>query len=101
MTGSVGTGSRQENASKQEAKRERAFTTDGYFSEVLIEVNLVFRLLPTPLTAVMIAIAIPAAINPYSIAVAPDSSARKFLNTRSIAVTSSLRTGIYRRITRK
>ena len=28
---------------------------------------------PTPLTAAMIAIAIPAAISPYSIAVAPDS----------------------------
>ena len=30
--------------------------------------------LPTPFTAVMIAIAIPAAIRPYSMAVAPDSS---------------------------
>jgi len=34
-----------------------------------VELNWV----PTPLTAAMIAIAIPAAISPYSIAVAPDS----------------------------
>jgi hypothetical protein len=42
-----------------------------YFNESLIEVNLVFRFVPSPLAAVMIASAIPAAINPYSIAVAP------------------------------
>ena len=46
----------------------------AYFSEVLIELKLVLSLVPTPCTAVMIAIAIPAAIRPYSIAVAPDSS---------------------------
>jgi hypothetical protein len=60
----------------------------GYFSEVLIELNLAFRLLPTPFTVAMIASAIPAAINPYSTAVAPDSSARKFFNTRIIVVAS-------------
>jgi hypothetical protein len=45
-----------------------------YFNEVLIELNMVFRLLPSPLTTAMIASAIPAAISPYSMAVAPDSS---------------------------
>jgi hypothetical protein len=47
---------------------------NGYFNEVLIELNMVFRLLPSPLTTAMIASAIPAAISPYSMAVAPDSS---------------------------
>lgn len=41
--------------------------------------NVVFSLPPTPCTAVIIAIAIPAAIRPYSIAVAPDSSAINLL----------------------
>jgi hypothetical protein len=36
----------------------------------------VFSLVPSPLMVVIIASAMPAAINPYSIAVAPDSSAR-------------------------
>ena len=45
----------------------------GYFNDVLTESKLVLSLLPTPCTAVMIAMAIPAAIKPYSIAVAPDS----------------------------
>jgi hypothetical protein len=45
-----------------------------YFSEVLIETKLVLSCEPTPLTAVMITIAIPAAIKPYSMAVAPESS---------------------------
>jgi hypothetical protein len=49
----------------------------AYFSEVEIPSNLVFRVLPMPLTAVMITIEIPAAIRPYSMAVAPDSSLRK------------------------
>src|SRR4051812_8470709 len=36
--------------------------------------KFVLSLVPRPFTAVMIAIAIPAAIKPYSMAVAPDSS---------------------------
>src|SRR5438067_6487051 len=40
-------------------------------------VNLVFRVEPMLLTAVMITIEMPAAIRPYSIAVAPDSSFTK------------------------
>jgi hypothetical protein len=48
-----------------------------YFSEVLMAPNLVLRLPPIPLTAPMIASEMPAAIRPYSMAVAPDSSFRK------------------------
>src|SRR4051812_39870765 len=48
-----------------------------YFSDVLIEVNLVFRLEPRPFTTVMIASEMPAAIRPYSMAVAPDWSFTK------------------------
>ena len=43
-----------------------------YFNDVLIESNLALRLVPNPLTTAMIASEIPAAIKPYSIAVAPD-----------------------------
>ncbi len=46
----------------------------GYFSDVLIDVKLVLSAVPTPLTAAMMATAMPAAIRPYSIAVAPDWS---------------------------
>jgi hypothetical protein len=49
-----------------------------YFNEVLIDENWVFREEPKPFTTVMMASAIPAAIRPYSIAVAPDSSDKKF-----------------------
>src|SRR4051794_29339097 len=55
-------------------------TAEGYqpyFSELLILVNLSFKFVPRPLTTVMIAIEMPAAIRPYSIAVAPDWSFRK------------------------
>jgi hypothetical protein len=48
----------------------------GYFNELLIDANVVLSLVPTPLTTEMIASAIPAAINPYSMAVAAVSSAR-------------------------
>ena len=50
----------------------------NHFKEVLIEPNLSFIVLPRPFTTVMIASAIPAAIRPYSIAVAPDSSDQNF-----------------------
>jgi hypothetical protein len=49
-----------------------------YFSELLIEANLVFSLAPRPFTTAMMASEIPAAINPYSIAVAAVSSAQNF-----------------------
>jgi len=47
-----------------------------YFSELLMVSKFVLSLVPRPFTAVMIAIAMPAAIRPYSMAVAPDSSLR-------------------------
>ena len=46
--------------------------TETYFSELLMDENIVLRLLPKPFTAAMIASEMPAAISPYSIAVAPD-----------------------------
>jgi hypothetical protein len=55
---------------------------DVYFREVLIESNLVLRFEPRPLTTAMIASEIPAAIKPYSMAVAPDSSDKNFKNVR-------------------
>src|SRR6266550_9251349 len=60
----------------------RRGTVFGYFSELLIEVNLSLRLVPSPLTTAMMASEMPAAIRPYSIAVAPESSARNFANKR-------------------
>jgi hypothetical protein len=47
-----------------------------YFRDVLMDVNLVLTLVPSPFTAAMMASEIPAAIKPYSMAVAPVSSAR-------------------------
>ena len=61
---------------RRESRRAQA---DRYFSEVLIEVNWVFKVVPSPLTAAMIASAMPAAIRPYSIAVAPASSDKNLL----------------------
>jgi hypothetical protein len=53
----------------------------GYFIAVLIATNLLLRrVVPMVFTAVMIARAMPAAMRPYSIAVAPFSSARKDLS---------------------
>ena len=51
-----------------------------YFSEVLTEVNVALRFVPRVFTATMIASAMPVAIRPYSIAVAPASSDRNFKN---------------------
>ena len=45
---------------------------EAYFNAVLIDVNLSLRFVPRPFTTAMIASEIPAAIRPYSIAVAPD-----------------------------
>jgi hypothetical protein len=56
--------------------------TETYFSEPLILVNWVLRFDPRPLTTAMMASAIPAAIRPYSIAVAPDSLEKKFNKVR-------------------
>ena len=48
----------------------------SYFSCVDMEVNLPLRVVPIVLTVAMITTEMPAAIKPYSIAVAPDSSFR-------------------------
>jgi hypothetical protein len=55
---------------------------ETYFSEPLILVNWVLRFDPRLLTTAMMASAIPAAIRPYSIAVAPDSLEKKFNKVR-------------------
>ena len=44
----------------------------------MIDVNMPFRFEPSPLTIAMMASAMPAAIRPYSMAVAPDSFAKNF-----------------------
>jgi hypothetical protein len=46
----------------------------NYFSELLIEENLLLSFAPNPFTAAMIASEMPAAIRPYSMAVAAVSS---------------------------
>lgn len=51
-----------------------------YFRDVLIVLKVPESFVPTPFTAEMITTAIPAAISPYSIAVAAVSSARNFRN---------------------
>ena len=70
---------------------------ERYFSELLIDVNCVFRLVPSPLTTAIMASAIPAAIRPYSIAVAPDLSDRKFSNCRFNSASFGLSVAIGRR----
>ena len=55
----------------------RVLSSRLYFSELLTEANFALRFVPRPLTTATIAIEIPAAIRPYSMAVAPDSSFRK------------------------
>ena len=62
-----------------------------YFSAVEIEPNVPFKLVPTPLTTEIIATEMPAAISPYSMAVAPDSSLRKALSFRRIVVQPCVR----------
>ena len=47
-----------------------------YFSELLTELKVPLSAVPTPFTAAMMAMAIPVAISPYSMAVAPDSSCK-------------------------
>lgn len=54
--------------------RRRLTSTEGvYLSWVEIPENVVLSVEPTEFTLAMITIEIPAAIRPYSIAVAPDS----------------------------
>src|SRR5689334_3931955 len=53
----------------------------GYFRLALTLPNVLFRLEPSDCTATMMATEMPAAISPYSIAVAPLSSRRKDLRS--------------------
>jgi hypothetical protein len=55
------------------------------FSAVEIDPNEVLRWVPRPVITGMIATEIPAAMRPYSIAVAPDSSAMNALSFRRIS----------------
>jgi hypothetical protein len=64
-----------------------------YFSAVDTLVKVVLRLEPTPATATMIAIEIPAAMRPYSIAVAPRSFRRNWSNRMRRACPLSLPPG--------
>ena len=57
-----------------------AASTYCAISAVLTLVKVTFSCVPRPLTTAMMATEIPAAIRPYSIAVAPDSSLRNALN---------------------
>jgi hypothetical protein len=57
----------------------------AYFNWVEIDENVLLSLVPRQLTTAMIAMEIPAAIKPNSIAVAPDSSLRKALSVCAIA----------------
>ena len=56
--------------------------TGVYFNEVLMFEKPVLSVEPRPLTAAMMASEMPAAISPYSMAVAADSSARKPMSKR-------------------
>jgi hypothetical protein len=60
-----------------------------------MEVNMPLRLLPKPLTTAMIARAMPAAIRPYSIAVAPDSSDTNFKILRFNVASVNMIAGTY------
>jgi hypothetical protein len=57
---------------KAAALLQRADRSTDYFSDVLIDVNLVLSVGPMAWTLAMIANAMPQAIRQYSIAVAPD-----------------------------
>jgi hypothetical protein len=54
----------------------------SYFKALETDPNVDLRLVPKPFTTGMIMTAIPAAIRPYSMAVAPDSSLRKAVSLR-------------------
>jgi hypothetical protein len=54
----------------------------AYFSEEFTELKTPLRLVPRPFTAAMIASEMPAAIRPYSIAVAPVWSSKNLRKTR-------------------
>ena len=60
----------------------------AYLSDVLMSLNLLPKVVPRVFTAAMMASEIPAAMRPYSIAVAPDSSLAK--RVRSLVIGNPL-----------
>ena len=62
----------------------------NYFIAVETEEKVVFKLVPRAWTVAMIATAMPAAMRPYSIAVAPASSAKKRMTSVVIWMSSVL-----------
>jgi len=80
-TSSTAISTRRAPAHGPEARRRRCFAAPGapYLNELLIELNSLLIVVPSVFTATMIASAMPAAMSPYSIAVAAESSARNFL----------------------
>jgi hypothetical protein len=60
-------------AMKPGLKPDQHGVPEAYFRAVETDENVLFRLVPRACTVAMIATEIPAAIRPYSIAVAPDS----------------------------
>jgi hypothetical protein len=79
-------GLEKEKTGRERPVSENALDEFDYFNEVLIEVKFVLNADPTPFTATMMATAIPAAIRPYSMAVAAESSRQ---NIESIAFMAS------------
>jgi hypothetical protein len=59
----------------------------GYFTADETDPNTVLTLAPTPFTTAIIVKAMPDAMRPYSMAVAPDSSARNAVNFRRMKLT--------------
>ena len=67
----------------------------NYFNDVETVEKVVFKLVPRAWTVAMIATAIPAAIRPYSMAVAPVSSARKRITSVVMMGSSVLTMALY------
>src|ERR1700688_2887646 len=72
-------GAAAENPSQGGAAQNLGVRTEAaYFNCDEIEEKVVLSFVPRPFTTLMIATEIPAAIRPYSMAVAPDSSAKNW-----------------------
>jgi hypothetical protein len=68
-------------------------TADAYLRALETDENVVFKFVPRACTVAMMATEIPAAMRPYSIAVAPLSSLRK--RKRHVMSTSVLTMSLY------
>ena len=67
----------------------------NYFIAVETDEKVLFKLVPRAWTVAMIATAMPAAMRPYSIAVAPASSVRKRITSVVMWMSSVLTTYLY------